>query len=257
MVGEAFLQLLRNPIWGGGIIKAPKIINVKNNKTMTKKFIAILATLPMATLGMAGLAMADGDVIVTNLNKAEVSNVVVAGANSGWNTANGGNGGSAGNGGSVWGSDNDDNVTGNGGAAGNGGNGGSVTTGIAVTDVDILNVVNHNTTDVDLCACEEDENDAEEEDASDDVVVTNLNGAGLLNIVGAGADSGWNMTDGGAAGNGGKGGKVAGEDNDDNTTGNGGAAGNGGNGGTVKTGDAGSFNVLTNLINTNITRVRR
>src|SRR3989344_1212276 len=156
---------------------------------MTKKFIAILATLPMATLGMAGLAMADGDVIVTNLNKAEVSNVVVAGANSGSNTANGGNGG-------------------------------SVTTGIAVTDVDILNVVNHNTTDVDLCACEEDENDAEEEDASDDVVVTNLNGAGLLNIVGAGADSGWNMTDGGAAGNGGKGGKVAGADNDDNTTGN-------------------------------------
>ena len=224
---------------------------------MTKKFIAILATLPVATLGVAGLALADGDVIVSNYNDAYVQNVVVAGANSGWNTANGGNGGDAGNGGSVWGSDNDDNVTGMGGAAGNGGNGGSVTTGDAVTMVDIMNVVNSNDTDVDLCACEEDENDAEEEDASDDVVVTNLNGALLGNAVVMGADSGWNMTDGGSAGNGGMGGNVDGDDNDDNTTGNGGVAGNGGNGGTVSTGMAGSGALLTNILNTNITRVRR
>ena len=224
---------------------------------MTKKFIAILATLPMATFGAAGLALADGNVIVANYNVAEVGNVVVAGANSGWNTANGGNGGDAGNGGSVWGSDNDDNVTGMGGAAGNGGNGGSVTTGNAVTMVDILNQVNTNDTDVDLCACAEDENDAEEEDASDDVVVTNVNGALLGNAVVMGSDSGWNMTDGGAAGNGGKGGKVAGEDNDDNTTGNGGAAGNGGMGGTVTTGAAGAGSLLTNILNTNITRIRR
>ena len=67
---------------------------------MTKKFIAILATLPVATLGVAGLALADGDVIVSNYNDAYVQNVVVAGANTGWNTANGGNGGDAGNGGS-------------------------------------------------------------------------------------------------------------------------------------------------------------
>ncbi len=223
---------------------------------MTKKLIAILATLPVATLGAAGLAMADM-VTVTNYNAAFVANSVTTVANSGGNTANGGTGGSAGAGGSVWGSDNDDNTTGNGGAAGNGGNGGSVTTGVAIATTDIRNDVNRNDTTVDLCGCEEDSNDVEDEEESDDVVVTNVNGAFLANGALTGADSGYNMTDGGSAGAGGNGGEVVGEDNDDNTTGTGGSAGAGGNGGIVSTGRADSLTSVVNWVNTNITHIRR
>src|SRR3989344_7204595 len=219
MVGEAFLQLLRNPIWGGGIIKAPKIINLKNNKTMTKKFIAILATLPMATLGMAGFAMADV-VVVSNSNSAMVVNQVMTGANSGGNTANGGSAGDAGNGGSVLGGDNDNNATGNGGAAGNGGNGRSVTTSPAIATTDIVNNINTNDTVVDLCGCDDPEHQGGDHGFTK---VKNRNNANVVNDALTGADSGYNAADGGTAGDGGKGGKVVGHDNDHNTTGNGGA----------------------------------
>lgn len=228
---------------------------------MTKKVIALISTLPVAALGVAGIAFADdnGDTFVGNWNSAYVLNAVGTGASTGGNSANGGDGGAAGNGGSVLNSD-DGNTGGNGGNGGAGGNGGSVTTGSATAVSSVTNQVNTNDTEINRCACAE-----EDEDINGDDVVMNFNGwseeyeGGVYvgTIVGTGADTGSNNTDGG---NGyyenNDGGNVE-ESGDKNIGGNGGNNGEGGTGGTVKTGDSKADAKLLNFINTNITRILR
>ena len=217
---------------------------------MTKKLIAILATLPVATLGAAGFALANdtGNVVVTNVNSAVVVNEVLTFASTGGNSSDGGSGGSAGNGGSVLNSD-DGNMGGNGGNGGMGGNGGTVMTGEAMAVTDILNDVNYNETDINRCEC--DNGDTEGDD-----VVTNVNGALLGNGVGTLADTGSNSTNGGSGGSAGSGGSVE-ESDDDNVGGNGGAGNAGGSGGSTTTGPSTAVSQLVNLINTNITRILR
>jgi len=217
------------------------------------KRILIAGLVPVFALALTaapalGFWWGGDDVNVSNSNGASVHNIVTSSANSGGNTANGGSAGGAGNGGSVWFSD-DDNTGGNGGAGGDGGNGGSVTTGTAGAYTNILNQANTNDTRVNLCGCEDD-NDG-------DTNVRNRNWAHVGNVVYSGANSGDNNADGGSAdGEGGNGGKVFGSD-DDNRGGNGGSAGDAGDGGTVRTGLAGSESWITNILNSNLTRVTR
>ena len=86
------------------------------------------------------------------------------------------------------------------------------------------------------------------------VVVKNTNSAVVVNQVVATANSGWNIANGGMAGNGGKGGSVVNSDHD-NTGGDGGKGGDAGMGGLIITGDAGAGVILTNDVNNNDTQV--
>jgi len=217
-----------------------------------KKFIAVFAVVALLGLGFASPAFASDDlnIKVKNDNHAYVKNDVNVKASTGGNDANGGYaGGGAGNGGDVIDSD-DDNFGGNGGNAGNGGDGGLIGTGDALVGSLIVNDVNFNDTDIEVdCDCDSD---------VDDVTVTNNNYAEVGNWVDVYAGTGNNNADGGSAGNNGagNGGDVIDSD-DDNFGGNGGDAGDGGWGGVIVTGDAGAGSEIVNLVNTNITRIRR
>ena len=215
-----------------------------------KKFIAVFAIL--ALVGVASPASASHwgeDITVTNTNDAYVKNDVDVTASTGSNDANGGYaGGGAGSGGSVNNSD-DGNTGGNGGNAGNGGDGGVILTGNASAGSLITNDVNYNKTKITVdCGC----NDV------DDVTVTNTNNARVKNYVDVKAKTGRNNANGGGAGDNsaGSGGSVNNSD-DGNTGGNGGDAGSGGWGGLIGTGDAEAGSLVVNVVNTNITRVRR
>jgi hypothetical protein len=244
------------------------------NNLMKNRILALAASLPVATLGFGGIALAGDDVVVINSNSAHVVNVVKSKADTGDNWAGGSTGGNGGNGGSVSnvgsGNDADDNTTGAAGAGGNAGVGGTVITGSALSSALVENHINSNETEVDACGCEEGVvegdgagalNDHEEEEDGDDVFVKNKNRAHVKNIVKSKADSGDNDADGSTGGNGGNGGSVSnvGEDNDadDNTTGPAGAGGTGSDGGWVATGAADSLSAVVNYINRNITRITR
>ena len=221
-----------------------------------KKITAIFAI--VALLSFASPALAHGghhgssdDVTVTNHNSASVTNTVNVSASTGGNDANGGTGSAAGNGGDVNHSD-DNNTGGNGGNGGNGGEGGVIYTGNAYAMSLIENDVNYNEIEVDVdCDCEGD---------VDDVTVTNHNSASVGNNVDVRARTGHNEANGGDAGcdcvGGGDGGNVN-HSEDHNAGGNGGNAGHGGWGGYINTGDAEAGSGIVNLVNTNITRIRR
>src|SRR3989344_1582078 len=92
--------------------------------------------------------------------------------------------------------------------------------------------------------------------SSDDITVTNHNSASVRNTVNVSASTGGNDANGGtgsAAGNGGDGN----HSDDHNAGGNGGNAGHGGWGRYINTGDAEAGSGIVNLVNTNITRIRR
>jgi hypothetical protein len=231
---------------------------------MKKVLIAsmLMPTLALALFANPALARHDFDsvniITVSNNNSAQVGNMVLAGASTGGNSANGGEGSGAGDGGNVYDSE-DGNTGGNGGNGGNGGSGGEIGTGNAVTVVEVINDVNNNDTTIeDGCGCDEEDSD----DTRNETSVNNHNDAGVLNLVGAGSDTGYNDANGGDAGGcecgqgAGNGGNVNSSD-DDNTGGNGGNAGNGGRGGYIATGNAGTGVGILNVINTNITRIRR
>lgn len=192
----------------------------------------------------------NSDITVTNNNGAYVKNDVDVSASTGGNDANGGTGSAAGNGGDVNNSD-DNNTGGNGGNGGDGGDGGVIVTGNAVAVSEIANDVNYNKTKISVsCDCED----------VDDVTVTNINNAKVKNYVDVKAKTGYNDANGGDAGcdcvGGGDGGDVINSD-DDNDAGDGGDAGNGGAGGTIVTGHADGYSGVINLVNTNVTRIRR
>mgnify|MGYP001571674968 CR=1 FL=1 len=223
-----------------------------------KKIIAMFAI--VAVLGFTSPASANtwwwsnnSDITVTNTNDAYVKNDVDVSASTGGNDANGGTGSAAGNGGDVNNSD-DYNTAGNGGNGGDGGDGGVIFTGDAVALSAIHNDVNYNKTKVTVgCDCEDDSN-------VDDILVTNNNDARVKNYVDVKAKTGYNDANGGDTGCGCEGGGDGGDVNyseDHNTAGDGGNAGDGGWGGYIDTGNAVSGSNIVNLVNHNITRIRR
>lgn len=224
-----------------------------------KKIIALVSSLPLATFGFAGVALADdeGNTYVSNNNSAYVLNVVTATSNTGGNAAGGSTGGNGGNAGDISnsGDDVDDSSTGDGGNGGNGGYGGTVVTGEASAEAGVINSVNTNETKIDRrgCDCKKD-NDVEGDD-----VVENNNVSLVGTSVGAQANTGINVAVGSEGGKGGKGGAIdnSGDDVEDSHTGNGGHGGTGGPGGLVKTGPSYSRAGVVNVIGTNITRILR
>lgn len=245
------------------------------------------------------------DDMVYNLNEAVVVNDIITKANTGMNFADGsygGDGGDAGdirlnshdiypNGGAlvldaqVEGFDCDyvdgdtdneveESSTGHGGAGGNAGTGGTVITGNATAISTVSNDINNNDTEVDRCACDEDE--ALDEDsikelaenapfyfwADDDVRIKNRNRVELVNTLYTKANSGMNDTMGSYGGYGGEGGEIAlleGDENDvdESHTGSGGLGGNSGEGGLIQSGEAYSDSAVMNTLNRNLTRIRR
>ena len=86
------------------------------------------------------------------------------------------------------------------------------------------------------------------------VTVKNTNTALVVNQVVVSANTGWNVANGGMAGNGGKGGSVKASDHD-NVGGDGGNGGDAGMGGTIVTGDAQAAAAISNDVNRNDTEV--
>ncbi|MEK7660087.1 MAG: hypothetical protein AAB343_02680 [Patescibacteria group bacterium] len=222
---------------------------------MVKKLVASFMLMPSLALALfatpalacyGSYSCSTGDKVDIDINNAAyVGNLVVIGANTGGNTADGGDGaegGSGGNGGDDAGNGGNggdvdsegfvlDGQTGgdggnggdtgdgdNGGTGGDGGAGGDIDTGDAEIGVVIDNLVN--TTDVDVeddCGCEEGRRRS-----NNDKVDVDVNNEGLVeNGVIGGVNTGENVADGGNGDYGGDGG----DGGDD--------AGNGGNGGDV------------------------
>ncbi len=232
----------------GPVVSPPAAIT-KDTDVIMSDFDQLADTLAMLASELCEDANGggDGDTTVYNENYAYVENSVTTVANTGGNSVNGGAGGSAGNGGSVVDSD-DDNAGGMGGNGGNGGAGGTITTGAAIAGTELTNIVNYNDTTIDRCAC------SGGGDGNDTVYNGNVAyvGNGVLTF----ADSGANMAAGGSSADAGNGGSVV-NSGDNNTGGAGGKSGNGGAGGSISTGMSASWTGITNLVNQNITLIKR
>lgn len=186
-----------------------------------KKLIAFASAAAFLVSAVPALANGSG-VTVENNNAAYVKNEVTTVASTGDNVSLGGSSVNK-----VKGHDNDNNTS-------NGGNGGSITTGNASAGTVVSNTVNTNRTKVKQpCECE------------GEVKVENNNRAKVKNYIGTFADTGLNLTAGGSTEN-----KVKGAHNDDNEA-------NGGDSGSVNTGNADAWTSVTNIVNKNVTRIRR
>lgn len=230
---------------------------------MIKKIITSSVLMPLLSVGLyATPALADDvlNISVINNNDAYVTNYVDVTAKTGGNNADGGTGSAAGDGGDIYngnsGDDVEDSSTGNGGNGGNGGAGGLIVTGGAVATSYLTNDVNFNKTKIDVpCDC----NDF----GNVNITVNNYNDAHVTNHVDVKAKTGHNDANGGDSGcgcdGGGNGGDINnnGDDVQNSHTGSGGNAGAGGAGGTIITGVADSLSSVVNLVNHNITRIRR
>jgi hypothetical protein len=238
-----------------------------------KKLTALLSVASLIAMTSPVFAGQQGGnaIDITNNNSADVHNSITITANTGNNTSIGGDvTGSGGTGGSVNVTSEEkskpapvDPVGGNGGDIGNGGNGGSITTGDANATVEINNDVNRNDTVVEFST-------EKKVKKMEDPIVNN-NEARVDNCVSVDAYTGNNASAGGyVTGNGGEGGSVnvdtksekgGKSDSTDSIPpingGNGGSIGNGGNGGDIKTGVTNSIAKIVNVINKNITRVKR
>ena len=226
-------------------------------------------------------ALAGDMTMVMNENEGEAINMVGADSNSGGNLAGGSMGGDGGEGGDMEneGGDIRRSHTGAGGNGGSSSDGGIVTSGEAGAEAAGLNLVNTNYTEVDDCACEDEEEEngaavdsqlngpepGPEMCCGDIVIVRNSNRHLGENMVGARANSGDNMAMGSYAGDGGEGGEMEnesenecnGQDIEGSSTGAGGTGGNSGFGGDVMTGPSHSRALGVNVLGTNITRIRR
>jgi hypothetical protein len=202
------------------------------------------------------MSVTSNDITVTNSNSATVSNTVVVGANTGYNSVAGGTSGKAGNGGNVHGNG----TAGNGGTSGGSNNDGYIATGNAASLSAISNDINTNRTKITTnCGCQGKN--------GGDVTVNNQNNANIGNAVVAGSNTGYNGVTGGNTGAAGNGGETASHSwskwNNHHMNNNGGAtAGNGGNTGTsnnigtILTGDSLSDSLVVNVVNRNITRIK-
>ncbi len=201
-----------------------------------KKLIAL--TTAAAFLAVAAPALAkDKDwhsttVTVNNTNSSYVSNTVNTSSNTGGNVANGG---SASN--SVSG------LGDNGGNSATGGNGGLIETGNATSYASVVNGVNSNNTNVDLCGCNTSGH------GKTTIGVNNYNSALVGNTVNTSSNTGYNTANGGNAGN-----SVTGPWWTDPW--NGGNSAHGGNAGTILTSDAYSESGVVNVVGSNVTVVK-
>lgn len=215
---------------------------------MVTKTLSVFAfVLAMALL--ASPVLADDDVTVRNRNSAYVKNDVNVSASSGSNDGNGGNAiGGAGNGGGVSNSGTG-NEGGNGGDDMSAGGHGIITTGNAGAAAVVSNNVNTNRTRINMCGCEEEN--------GGDVVLRNRNWATVKNYVDVSAESGYNDANGGdAIGGAGNAGSVS-NSNNNNSGGDGGEGNSVGGNGDVLTGDANAAAAVINVVNRNVTRIRR
>lgn len=221
---------------------------------MIKKSIAVGSVIMLALTLTASPASAfwfnSDDVTVSNNNSAYVKNVVETEADSGDNYAGGSTGGQGGQGGSVQGVSNDNNDA-QGGSGGNGGIGGTVLTGNASATSDVSNMVNRNDTRVSSCGCE-----GNSFSGSGDVSIRNRNRVAVKNYIETEAETGDNKAKGSQGGNGGNAGYVGGFGNDGNEV-DGGSGGDSSDGGYISTGSASARTEVLNVVNKNITRVRR
>jgi len=188
------------------------------------------------------------DVDVRNRNSATVVNEVTVLASTGLNDANGGSGNDGGDSGNPIALLGSGATTGDGGDGGDGGTGGIITTGDATAGATVENTVNTNKTTVNLCGCGS---------SRGDVDVRNRNRANVGNGVGVLADTGLNVANGDEGGEGGDSGDPLAIDDSGASTGDGGDGGNGGGGGDVWTGSSTAGATVVNVINRNITRIRR
>ena len=244
---------------------------------MNVKKIAILI-IPIFLLSAIPVLASSNNKVV-NMNGAMVHNEVMVGANTGRNLADGSYGGSGGSGGNISNIDGSeengdvrDSVTGRGGDGGAAAIGGTVVTGDATVTALVSNDVNNNLTTVDYCACEKLDEDccenseedccenSEEDCCDENIRVKNMNFAMLDNRLIVGANTGRNDALGSYGGEGGGGGSIKNSgdgDVDGSTTSLGGNGGAGGEGGVVQTGASVAISELMNMVNTNITRIRR
>lgn len=217
---------------------------------MTKKLFAGFSIAVLAFAVAALPAAADIDnVEVKNNNDAYVKNDVDTTAKTGGNTANGGNGGSGGNGGDITNSGDDVELSDTG-SGGNGGDGGwaTVLTGDATAKSKVINKVNTNITELDLCDCA---------DIDGDIKVKNHNHAKVKNYVDTTAKTGGNNANAGSGGSGGNAGDIdnlGGDDVENSTTGTGGTGGIGWDA-DVTTGTATAKTKVVNRVNKNVTRI--
>lgn len=206
-----------------------------------KKFI-VLAT-AAAFLASAGVASAYSfswkttTLSVTNLNIADVMNTVGTLASTGDNSTAAG---------SAWNTVSGKKGT-NGGNSAVGGMGGTIDTGNALATTLVTNEVGYNKTVIDLCGC------SSSPFSKTEVDVMSSNVAAIDNVVMTSASTGGNNTVGGDAGN-----SVT---NTSwwwfgNTSSNGGNAAVAGMGGTIDTGNADAGSGVTNIVGSNITRIR-
>lgn len=231
----------------------------------TIAYIAIFAFALSATPALAfgnpwgnggGGSTSSSDISVNTSNSATVTNTVTTKASSGDNTSNGGDSmseTSSSEGGwsqfsnskKGWNWNNNNNNT-RAESHARGGNGGSIATGEAIATTEIENYVNTTETDIeDSCGCEENGNPFfGRRSSSRSIDVDNDNTANVSNTVETKARSGDNTSNGGNAH-----GHTTGRDGYNDST--------AGSGGTITTGRADSFSSVVNVINSNVTRIRR
>lgn len=199
----------------------------------------------------------EGNDVVISGNSAFVGNYVRARADTGDNWVGGSYGGDGGSGGRIvsGGGEIEDSMTGAGGMGGDASVGGTLYTGNATASATVVNIVNTDRTEIDRCACEE---EACEEG---NTVTVNRSRAKVTSGVEAKAETGDNEVDGSYGGDGGNGGKIyAGGDEGEvegSSTGMGAAGGFGADGAYIETGEASSQAAVINVVNRNLTRVRR
>jgi hypothetical protein len=199
----------------------------------------------------------EGDDMVANSNEAVIFNDISVKANTGYNYAGGSYGGDGGNGGAIINEDEgdvEDSSTGNGGSGAGASTGGTIMTGNASANANVLNRANTNRTLIDRCACPGDCCD------SGDSWVVNRNRAAIFNFAATDANTGFNEADGSYGGEGGSAGDIHnnGEgDVEDSMTGTGGQGASASEGGLVQTGQSNSRLDIVNVVNRNITRILR
>lgn len=208
-----------------------------------KKILAFSTAAAMLAGALPAFA-APNDILIRTVNSAEVLNSVSATASTGSNTANGGSAASTLNGGNI--SDvNFGNEGGNGGTTVLGGLGGMIKTGDALATASVENTLNSTSADVEATPW-----------AVGQIRVRTRNTVSLMNEAGAGAASGDNVATGAGATNNATGGNVD-SSGSSNTGGNGGGHVEAGGGGFVGTGAATSHASIVNILNANMTRIRR
>jgi hypothetical protein len=208
-----------------------------------KKILALTAVFTLLAASLPAAA-ATGDIVVRSRNVASVINEVVTSASTGGNEASGAMARNHLGGGNVTDSGSS-NEAGNGGNNVLGGMGGLIVTGNATANVSVSNDVNSNNTDTEANPW-----------ATGDIRLRSRNVVELGNGVASAALTGDNRAHGHQATNHAINGNVS-ETNYDNTAGNGGNHVEGGSGGEIRTGVSTTNNSVVNVLNRNVTRIRK